>query len=701
MEDTMKVSSRVVAFLTIACFSLLISCAPLFADEGAARGKEVKIAEVKTPAMKPVQAPSSKGKVETIKERAKRLFNEGKLDESMAIWEDIQKKDGGDLDAKRFIKAITVEKRRLAERDQWNTQKDMILDVRRSWNPPAYGKDDGAAGTTFEGRRMKSERQEEMEKKSNQVIPEINFTDAQLSDVLKYLSSVSGINIIFDEQILKGGGIDRSDETEEVGVGEEKKVEASAGGGASSASDRVSISLKNVPLIEALRYILSSKGLKYRIDEYAILVSTPSRLENVEMETRYYHLSSGSGVFSAITKKSISGDEGDEAVSGGSTEGESSMTIKDVLEQSGVPFPPGSKIFLDQRTGTLIVRNTPANLAVVEKILGALDVPPFQVAIEAKFVEVSEQVMQELGLEAYLNSNFGLEKKGYMQVDPGQLGPGQSLNSSAMMATTGVNAAGGNQPVRFSNGMRFLQNYAADGTWMGAAGSVFSIATLSQPQLQFVLHALDQCGVANMLSAPKVTTVNNQQAKIEVVTEVIYPSEFEITPPTTNNNGNVITPAVVIPSAFTTRDTGIILEVTPSVGADRKTINLTLIPEVSELASWMDYGIPATTGAGGVIITNKVPVLQPFFSTRNVTTSVIINDGETVVLGGLIRDVTTRFNDKIPLLGDIPGIGRAFRNEGEVSTKRNLLIFVTAHLLTPNGDKLIGAKMKKTKIFNP
>lgn len=696
----MKVCIRRVVLGLAAFAGCMLLTLDARADEGIIGGKEVKFEdkEVKAPAMKPFvkQAAAAKVRIESKAERAKRLFNEGKLDEALAVFEELEAADPTDLDAKRFIKAIIVEKRRLSERDQWNTQKDMVLDVRRSWNPPEYAKEEYSATSVFEGRRMKSERQILMEEKANQVIPEINFTDAQLSDVLKYLSSVTGINIIFDEDIVKSGSSAPMEDAEEVGVGEEKRVEETAGAygaGKSPLSSRVTISLKNVPLMEALKYILSSKGLKYRVDEYAILVSTPSRLENVEMETRYYHLSSGSGVFTSMGRRDVS-EEGEDAVMSKSGEGETSMTIKDVLEQSGVPFPPGSKIFLDQRTGTLIVRNTPANLAIVEKILGALDVPPFQVAIEAKFVEVTEEVMQELGIEAFLNSNFALDYK-YNSTE----GPflGKANPSSAIMAGTGVNSSAGapGQNTQFTKGLRFLQNNTGSSTFLNSGGSIFSIATLSQPQLQFILHAMDQCGVANVLSAPKVTTVNNQQAKIEVVTEIIYPSEFEITPPTTNNSGLVITPAVVIPSAFTTRDTGIILEVTPSVGADRKTINLTLIPEVSELTSWMDYGIPA--GANF----NRVPVLQPFFSTRNVTTSVIINDGETVVLGGLIRDVTTRYNDKIPVLGDLPAIGRAFRVEGEVSSKKNLLIFVSAHLLTPNGDKIKGPKIKKTKIFNP
>ncbi|MDP8263630.1 MAG: hypothetical protein P9M13_10080 [Candidatus Ancaeobacter aquaticus] len=645
-------------------------------------------------------APKVKVKPTNRIDLAIKLYNEGKLNEALSIFEDIQRKDQQNYTVKRYIKNIIVEKRRAAARDQALVQKDMVLDVRRAWVPPQSNRGESTEDTSFGAKRAKSKERLIMEEKSQQIIPEINFNDARLSDVINYLSKMSGINIILDADLVAQGGRGKVEAIDEVGVGEEGRYEGAGSGGI--ASDRVTIHLKNLPLIEALKYILQSKGLKYRIDDYAILVSTPSRLENVEMETRYYHLSSGSGVFTSMSRKEVT-DEGDEALLSRGTDAETSMTMKDVLEQSGVPFPPGSKIFLDQRTGTLIARNTPANLAIVEKILGALDVPPFQVAIEAKFVEVAEGVMQELGIEAFLNQNFNTNYK-YRGTGTGTNLPGANNPSSAILSNTGPNSSNPNQDARFTDGLRFLRNMAIPGSAggiYGSTGGIFSFATLSQPQMQFILHALDQCDVANVLSAPKVTTINNQQARIEVVTEVIYPSEFEITPPTTNNNGNVITPAVVIPSAFTTRDTGIILEVTPSVGADRKTINLTLIPEVSELASWMDYGIPATLNAAGNVIANAVPVLQPFFETRNVTTSVIINDGETVVLGGLIRDTTIRTNDKIPVLGDLPFIGRAFRVEAEISEKRNLLIFVTAHLLTPTGDRIRDPKLKKTKVFNP
>ncbi len=120
-----------------------------------------------------------------------------------------------------------------------------------------------------------------------------------------------------------------------------------------------------------------------------------------------------------------------------------------------------------------------------------------------------------------------------------------------------------------------------------------------------------------------------------------------------------------------------ILNVTPTVGPDGYTIDLTLVPEVTELVDWINYG--TTFGEFQFFIP------QPVFATRQITTSIVIWDGQTVVMGGLIREDMTRVSDKIPLLGDIPLIGRLFRTEGEYSRKKNLLIFVTARLVDPSG----------------
>jgi general secretion pathway protein D len=136
------------------------------------------------------------------------------------------------------------------------------------------------------------------------------------------------------------------------------------------------------------------------------------------------------------------------------------------------------------------------------------------------------------------------------------------------------------------------------------------------------------------------------------------------------------------------------LEVEPVVGGDATTIDLNLIPQVVEFEGFINYGSPinavgVNTIAGisisqPIVLTPNV-INQPVFSTRKVTTSVSVYDGQTVVLGGLMREDVQKTEDKVPIIGDIPLVGRAFRTNTEQHTKKNLVIFVTAKIITPAG----------------
>src|SRR5205085_11910170 len=182
--------------------------------------------------------------------------------------------------------------------------------------------------------------------------------------------------------------------------------------------------------------------------------------------------------------------------------------------------------------------------------------------------------------------------------------------------------------------------------------------------------------------APRVTTKSGQRAVIEIVREFRYPTQY--TPPQvpTFSSGGVGTapaPAVVTPTtptAFETRNTGVTLEVEPVVGPDGVTIDLNLVPQVVEFEGFVNYGSPIfAVGTNTVLGTNGTSVLslstpilltpnvinQPIFSQRKVTTSVSVYDGSTVVLGGLMREDVQKTEDRTPIIGDIPLVGRLFR----------------------------------------
>ena len=251
---------------------------------------------------------------------------------------------------------------------------------------------------------------------------------------------------------------------------------------------------------------------------------------------------------------------------------------------------------------------------------------------------------------------------------------------------------------------------------IGAISGVFT-----DPQFQVVIRALNQKKGVDLLSSPRVTTKSGQRAVIEIVREFRYPTEF--TPPqipqtfgggaaaggagvaaVSSSSGSFpVTPTT--PTAFETRNTGVTLEVEPVVGPDGYTIDLNLVPQVVEFEGFINYGSPITSSSTnpftGVTTQNVITpnvINQPIFSTRKVTTSVSVYDGSTVVLGGLISENVQKVEDKVPIIGDIPIIGRLFRSSVDQHLKTNLVIFVSARLINAAGESVRGEDDKEEVI---
>lgn len=459
----------------------------------------------------------------------------------------------------------------------------------------------------------------------------IDFNNAQLSKILEYLSRISDINIIMDEAALTKAG-------------------------------QVTILLKDVTLIQALESILRTKGLSYRFENDFIWVSSKENIANEAMITRIYHLSHGLATFTTfstfdtVTVKELRVDqkaaaegesrsyqetyEGVKIGGSGGVSGQVTLTIKDVLKEI-VSWPEGSSIFLDSRTSTLIVHNTPSNLEVLSNALDALDVNPPQVMIEARFVEVGTDDLFSLGLKL----------------------------------TPEVTAYGAGTYHTFPFEKDQEDTYRDP--FPNISSSNLGFGVLDFQGFEAVLSAIEQNKDSNTLSSPKVTTISGQEAIIKIVKEYRYPTKYEIQTYDAVVGDQTRTYYATVPVDFKTRDIGIILKVTPNVGSDGNTINLTLVPEVSEFDITKDmynYG------------TETQPYLQPFFNVRNATASIVVHNNDTVVMGGLMREVVEHTVDSVPILGKIPLIGRMFTRKHDNKQKRNLLIFVTARIIAPTGE---------------
>ena len=260
---------------------------------------------------------------------------------------------------------------------------------------------------------------------------------------------------------------------------------------------------------------------------------------------------------------------------------------------------------------------------------------------------------------------------------------------------------------------------------------ILSVAgVFTDPQFQTILRALSQKKGIDINASPSVTTKSGLKATAEVTQEFIYPTEFD--PPRLPQGGGggirtggsqqqqIATPTT--PTAFEMRKTGVMVEVEPVISEDGRTIELTISPEMTEFEGFVNYGspinAPASTnvlpiqlgaatgnplpigGSGTVGTTGYVPIsqgeqlitpnliLQPVFKVQKVVTAVKVYDGATVVLGGAKVEKRTLVEDKVPILGDLPFVGRFFKSNTKQTDTKNIIIFVTVEVVDPSGQRI-------------
>ena len=413
------------------------------------------------------------------------------------------------------------------------------------------------------------------------------------------------------------------------------------------------------------------------------------------------------------------------------------QNAKDFLEAQGVEFPSGASARFIPGSSRLVVKNTASNLDLIQALVeAAMAEQPTQVEIEAKFVEVSQNNLKELGFDWTLGPfsvGGGVYGGGGNNIAPNRafpfVNPATGTTVGGETLTGGLRSGSGTQPysaVSVNSLNALLAKSLGLGTSGGPAPGILSVAGIfTNPQFQVMIRALNQKKGVDLMAAPKVTTKSGQKATISLNRQFPYPQAFEppqipqssggqggggttvtlqLGPAASNENDPIVTPS--FPTDFTTRNLGVTLVVEPQIGPDGYTIDLNLTPEVVDFEGFINYGspisAPVTSRLFGVVADQIVPIAentaprlltenvinQPIFSTRKVTTNVSIWDGQTVVIGGLIREDVQKVNDKVPILGDIPLAGVLFRSEVEQKIKRNLIIFTTARLMDAAGQLL-------------
>jgi general secretion pathway protein D len=725
--------------------------------------------------------PKFIAKVEEVKAlltEADGYYNSGRYDLALKKYDQVLNLDPYNVAARRGQEKIDNAKYRYGEEAYNETRARNLWEVEKGWQEPV--RQYGQAVTPFADAfaRDASGTARITTKLNTIIIPRVEFRDASVREAIDFLRQQAvendpaaegkkGVDIVL--RLAPLGQI--APPPVPVQPAQSPVTAAPAGAGAaapgaapatgsapvtarpvvarpvvaasatSPADARITITLNQIPLGEALRYIANQAGLKVKVEPYAVSI-IPITEQSNDLITKQYRVPPGfistgvltgtsllqRGAYKTAKSTAPEGTGKDTQESTGGQQLVNREGAKEFLEAQGVPFPEGASANFLPESSRLIVRNTQDNLDLVDALVEQANVAvPKQVEIESKFVEITQNNLKELGFD-WLLGPFKVGSKGAFG-SGGTSGTGTPVNAANFpfvdangnpvgFGTTipGDGTAGGPVTAGNRSGNIAISTNALDALLFPSLGTsavapgIFGLSgVFTDPQFQVVIRALNQKKGVDLLSAPKVTTKSGQRAVIEIVREFRYPTTF--TPPQvpsisggTGGTGtvsiNVVTPTT--PQTFETRNTGVTLEVEPVVGPDGVTIDLNLVPQVVEFEGFINYGSPIfgilppvtfidpVTGltrlltSPNVLLTSNV-INQPIFSTRKVTTSVSVWDGQTVVLGGLMREDVQKTEDKVPIIGDIPMLGRLFRTNVDQHIKRNLVIFVTARLVNPGG----------------
>jgi len=508
----------------------------------------------------------------------------------------------------------------------------------------------------------------------------------------------------------------------------------------------VTITLNGMALDQMISFITEQQGWTFDVRNDAVVLSKTGAGGGrpIGLETEFYEVSQGT--IQRMTGGGGGGGggaggdpfapPGGGAAAGGDDVG---AKIRGFLEQAGIPFDDarGHKFVFDGFQ--MIVTHERRFLDLIERILERLDQDSSrQVEIETKFLEVQEGALDEISFDwqmAWENPHYILDPKTgnplidnrgapIVAYDKNLLGNTRTLATAhsptgltrdtiisfpdnpdaSLQLANPIPRLPGN--IGIGEGVNPLVNMTTRELLGPGAGMI-----LGNREASLMINALKRKQGTDLLSAPRVTVMDGQPASITIAQEFIYPTDWQPAPAPTvggggggNNQGNQgfgggIQIAPAIPQFDTVapddeqpgfREVGVVLDVTPRI-EKYNSIALELNPKVTEFDGFVEYGgqsamigAPGQAGAPPVLV-QPSGILMPIFSVRKVNTTVTIFDGATVIIGGLTREEVKTVNDSIPVLGNIPLIGKLFQSKAESYQKRNLLIFVSASIVSRGG----------------
>jgi len=403
-----------------------------------------------------------------------------------------------------------------------------------------------------------------------------------------------------------------------------------------SVQGAVTLRLQNVPWDQALDIVLRTKGLDKRRNDNVIIVAPTEELaarekaelaarqdvqELAPMRSEYLQVNYAKAADLAALIK---------------TQGEGGLLSK------------RGSVSVDERTNTLLLQDSADRLDDIRRLVGTLDIPIRQVQIEARIVIVSDDFSRELGARAGF-SGFGSVGNNLGYTSGSALANDQALGQ-ILENQTDTNTSNDNQvPIITSEDINVPPaRYNVNLPVVNPAGSLAYMLLGKDFVVDLEISAAQAEGRGEVISTPRVVTANQREAVIEQGTEIPYQESASSGATTIQFKKAVLS-----------------LRVTPQVTPDNRII--------------LDLNVKKDNV--GQVIVGGAGQQIPSIDTRTITTQVLVNDGQTVVLGGILETERRETEKKVPYLGDVPVLGRLFKTTSKSNNKDELLIFVTPKIL--------------------
>ncbi len=518
----------------------------------------------------------------------------------------------------------------------------------------------------------------ELDEKLNQRVS-VNLIAADLDYVLDLLFRSTGVNIIYNPDVVKG--------------------------------KQITIHVSNYPLKQLLDYISANHGMVFSKTQDGVLITTPDqpRLETFVVPLHY-------GIVD-VTKAPATGGPLSKGGTAKANDPESTSNFESLLTQfpSLLDWPQGSFTYLDRQMNTLYFRTTRETYQKSLELLDAIDKIPVQVLIKSIFLEIDANDFESLGNEFSLTGGLIPDPNFVQSFIPDPANPGKFIPDPNSVA----------QKIPDPNAkVQGKFSFPADGFPKGESAGTISFAGIcGTDQYKLTLSALQRLGRTRTLTAPNIICMNNCTACLAVTTTLIYIEDYQVDRSdisgTTQgyNQNQFVNPAlpnqqqmiqqplssepILIPVFSKDEYTGFMFDVTVSVGQDTRFVTLSLNPRIRTQVDQVSFDVvlpttQTTTSATGTASStgstnNKVTIVRPILDERSLTTKVTVADGHVVVLGGQLFHNKTAVRDKIPILGDIPIIGWFFTKKSYTDDRRKLLMFVECQVITPTGARYTDA----------